>query len=105
MAKAEIDAKLVNATSVVVEYKIKITNEGETDGYVRRVVDYLSSDYRFSSELNKDWYQSDGKLYNTSLANERIQAGETKELTLTVTKQLTENNIGLISNTAELEEV
>ena len=105
MAKAEIDAKLVNSTSVVVEYKIKITNEGETDGYVRSVVDYLSSDYRFSSELNKDWYQSDGKLYNTSLANEKIQAGETKELTLTVTKQLTENKMGLISNTAELEAV
>ncbi len=105
MAKAEIDAKLVNSTSVVVEYKIKITNEGETDGYVRSVVDYLSSDYKFSSELNKDWYQSNGKLYNTSLANEKIQAGETKELTLTVTKQLTENNMGLISNTAELEEV
>ena len=104
MAKAEIDAKLVNATSVIVEYKIKITNEGEAEGYVRKIVDYLSSDYKFSSELNSDWYQSGGKLYNTSLANEKIQPGETKEITLTVTKQLTDNNMGLISNTAEIEE-
>lgn len=105
LAKAEIDSKLINSTSIVVEYKIKITNEGEVDAYVRKIADYISSDYKFSSELNKDWYQSEGKLYNTSLANERIQPGQSKEITLTVTKEMTENNTGLIPNTAEITEV
>ena len=105
MAKAEIDSRLINSTSIVVEYKIRITNEGEVAAYVRNVVDYVSSDYRFSSELNSDWYQTDGKLYNNSLADERLEPGETKELTLTVTKQMTENNTGLIPNTAEIAEV
>ena len=105
LAKAEIDSKLINSTSIVVEYKIKITNEGEVDAYVRKITDYISSDYKFSSELNKDWYQSEGKLYNTSLANERIQPGQSKEITLTVTKEMTENNTGLIPNTAEITEV
>lgn len=41
------------ATTVVVEYTIKVTNEGEVDAYVRKIADYLSSDYKFSSELNK----------------------------------------------------
>ena len=71
LAKAEIDAKLVNATTVVVEYTIKVTNEGEVDAYVRKIADYLSSDYKFSSELNKDWYQADGNVYTTSLANQK----------------------------------
>ena len=104
LAKAEIDAKLINNTNVVVEYKIRITNEGEVPAYVRRVVDYVSSEYTFSSELNSDWYEQDGRLYNASLSNERIEPGESKELTLTLTKKMTENNTGLISNTAEIAE-
>ena len=104
LAKAEIDAKLVNATTVVVEYTIKVTNEGEVDAYVRKIADYLSSDYKFSSELNKDWYQADGNVYTTSLANQKITPGESKEIKLIVTKQMTESNTGLIPNTAEIVE-
>ena len=103
-AKAEIDAKLINNTNVIVEYKIKVTNEGEVDAYIKNIADYVSSDYKFSSELNKDWYQSNGKLYNKSLANEKIKPGESKEITLTLTKKMTENNTGLINNTAEIVE-
>ena len=103
-AKAEIDAKLINNTNVIVEYKIKVTNEGEVDAYIKNIADYVSSDYKFSSELNKDWYQSNGKLYNKSLANEKIKPGESKEIILTLTKKMTENNTGLINNTAEIVE-
>ena len=104
LAKAEIDAKLINSTNVVVEYKIQVTNEGEVDGYVRNIVDYVSKDYKFSSEMNKDWYEQDGKLFNKSLANEKIAPGESKVLTLILTKQMNENNTGKINNTAEIYE-
>ena len=59
---------------------------------------------QFSSELNKDWYQQNGVLYNTSIANDKIVAGETKTLTLTLTKAMNENNTGLVNNTAEIAE-
>ena len=104
LAKAEIDAKQINNTSVVVEYKFVITNEGEVEGYVQKIVDYVSSDYKFSSELNKDWYQEGSNLYNTSLSNTKILPGETKELTLVLTKQMNENNTGLVNNMAEIIE-
>ena len=104
LAKAEIDSKLLNGTSVVVEYKIKITNEGEIAGYIRKVADYISADYEFSSELNKDWYQSNSTLYNDSLANEKIEPGESKDLTLILTKRMSNNNTGLVNNTAEIVE-
>lgn len=104
LAKAEINAKLVNGTIAVVEYKIRVTNEGEVDGYVKKIADYLSADYKFSSELNKDWYQSGNIVYSTSLANSKLAPGESKEITLIVTKQMTENNIGLITNIAEIAE-
>lgn len=103
-AKAEIDAKQLNNTTAVVEYTIRVTNVGEVDAYVRKIADYISKDYKFTSELNKDWYQSGDNLYNTSLSNEKIKPGESKEVKLIVTKQMTENNTGLIRNTAEVVE-
>lgn len=104
LAKAEIHAKQINQTNVVVEYKIKVTNEGEIPGYVKKIEDKIASDYKFSSELNKDWYQSGNIVTNVSLANTRIEPGESKEITLILTKQMTENNTGLINNTAEITE-
>lgn len=104
VAKAELDSKTVNGTTVIIEYELKVTNIGEIDGYVRKIVDYVPSDLKFSSELNKDWYQVGSDLYNASLANEKIAAGESKSVRLTLTKAMTENNTGLINNTAEIAE-
>ena len=103
-AKAEIDAKQLNNTTAVVEYTIKVTNVGEVDAFVKKIADYIPKDYKFTSELNKDWYQSGDTLYNSSLSNEKIKPGESKEVKLIVTKQMTENNTGLIHNTAEVVE-
>ena len=46
----------------------------------------------------------DGNLYSSSLANVKIGPGESKEIKLVLTKQMTEENTGLISNTAEIYE-
>ena len=104
VAKAELDAKKINGTNIIIEYEIKVTNIGEVDGYVRKIVDYMPNDLKFSSELNKEWYKggTTTDLYNTSLANEKIHAGESKTVKLTLTKAMTENNTGLINNTAEI---
>lgn len=104
MAKVELDAKTINGSTVLIEYKIDVTNNGEVPGYAKKIADYATSDLKFSSELNKDWYQVGDTLYTTSLANEKIQAGETKTVTLTLTKAMTENSTGLIPNTAEIAE-
>lgn len=104
LAKAELDGKKINGATVIIEYKIRVSNVGEIDGYVKKIVDYMPNDLKFSSELNKDWYQTSDGLYNTSLANEKILVGEYKEVTLTLTKSMTEDNTGLINNTAEIAE-
>lgn len=104
LAKTEIGAREINGTTVIIEYAIKVTNNGEVEGYAKKVADYIPGDLKFNSELNKDWYQADGKLYNTSLANEKIAAGESKTLKLTLTKAMTENNVGRTNNTAEIVE-
>lgn len=104
LAKAELDAKRINGATVIIEYKIRVSNIGEIDGYAKKIVDYMPNDLKFSSELNKDWYQTSDGLYSTSLANEIIPAGEYREISLTLTKSMTEDNTGLINNTAEIAE-
>ena len=58
----------------------------------------------FNSNLNSDWYVSGDNLYNTSLANTKIEPGETKELTLVLTKQMTDSNTGLVNNKVSIAE-
>ena len=74
---------------MVVKYKFTITNEGVIEGYVKKLADYLPAELKFSSELNKDWYEGkDGVIYNASLANTVIKPGESKEVTLVLTKAM-----------------
>ncbi len=104
MAKIELNRKQVNGTTVIIEYKIVVTNQGEMDGYVKKIADYAPSDLTFSSEINKDWYKEGNVIYNASLANQKIQPGESKAVTLTLTKKMTDSNTGLVANTAEIAE-
>lgn len=106
ITKVEFVEKYLGQTTIVVEYKIVVTNEGAIDGYVKKIADYLPSEMSFSSELNRDWYMNEnGTIYNASLANTKIQPGETKEVTLILTKSINENSLGTINNTAEIYEV
>lgn len=105
LAKLDLSEKTIEGTNIIIEYKIRITNEGGVAGYAKKVVDYLPKDMKFSSELNKDWYTSEnGNIFSSSLANTLIQPGETKELTLVLTKKMTGENTGLINNNAEIYE-
>lgn len=106
LAKVEIPAKELSNATVIVNYKIVVTNEGAIGNYVKKIVDYVPSGMKFNSELNRDWYQStNGDLYNSSLANVKLESGESKEVTLTLTKQMTDSNTGIVNNNAELYEV
>lgn len=102
IAKVEIAAKQLNGSKVTIEYTLHVTNTGEVEGYVKNLVDDMPSSLTFNPALNPNWYQSDTKLYDTSLENSKIQPGETKSVTLLLTKTMTENNTGSISNTAEI---
>lgn len=107
ITKREIYAKDVNNSSIIVEYKIVVTNEGQVAGYAKKLIDYLPEDAKFNSEINKDWYlaNNNGALYNTSLENTKIEPGQSKEVTLILSVNITDKNIGkLINNNAEIYE-
>ena len=106
LAKIEVLGKNVGKSSVAIEYKIIVTNEGAVPGYAKKIVDYLPEGVGFNTELNRDWYLSEnGNVYNASLANTIIKPGESKELTLVVTKKITEDSLGTpLNNNAEIYE-
>ena len=59
----------------------------------------------FNSGMNQEWFTgSDGNLYTNSLSNVEIQPGETKTFKLVLSKQMTDENLGTVSNTAEIVE-
>lgn len=103
LAKVEINGRHIDGSIVVVEYEIEVKNEGEVEGYVKEVIDYMPKDLEFSSEINKDWYiGADGNLHNMSLSNKAIKPGESKVLNLILTKQMTAQNTGRSVNIAEI---
>ena len=104
-AKIDFESKYADSSTMVVEYKIIVTNEGAIPGYVKKIADYLPNEMKFSTELNQDWYEGkDGTIYNIALANTIINPGESKEVKLVLTKNMTKESFGLITNKAEIYE-
>lgn len=105
VAMVQLATKNVEYATVLVEYSIKVTNEGQIPGYAKSIIDYLPNEMEFNAELNSTWYLgNDGKAYNTTLANTLINPGESKIITLILTKKMTGENTGTARNTVELFE-
>ncbi len=103
IAKVELSNNYVEYATVLVEYTIKVSNDGQVAGYAKSIVDYIPEGMEFSSELNNSWYKDkEGNGYNTSLANTLLQPGETKEIKLVLSRKMTGENTGAIRNTAEI---
>lgn len=105
LGKIDIPGKYLDSTTATIEYKIKIKNEGAVDGIAKKIVDYIPNDLSFDEANNSGWYKDkDGNIYNNTLTNTIIKPGETKELKLILTKKMTGENTGTITNRAEIYE-
>ncbi len=105
LGKIDIPGNYLKSTTVTMQYKIIVKNDGAVAGTAKKVVDYIPSDLKFDNSQNAGWYiGTDGNLYNETLANTILQPGESKELTLILTKKMTEDNTGLVTNKAEIYE-
>ena len=106
LAKVEIKSKEIQGAIVVVEYKIVVTNEGEIPTSANKVIDYIPNGLEFSSELNNDWsINRTGELVNNSLSGQKIEPGQSTELTLLLTKYMNSNSTGTFTNIAEIGEI
>jgi hypothetical protein len=93
------------SSTVIIEYKIVVKNEGNVPGYAKKIVDYIPDDLKFSAELNPNAYiGKDGNIYSEELSKTVINPGESKEITLVLSKKMTGENTGTVVNTAEIAE-
>ena len=101
LAKLEISAKDLDKTTVELHYQIIVKNEGNVQGKVVQIADYLPRDTILNLEQSKDWYLgNDGNVYNDSLANTFINPGETRVLNLVLIRNMTSENTGVLGNKA-----
>ena len=102
-AKVDVAAKDQNNATIAVTYKIKVTNEGQIAGRVDSIVDKIPQGLEFSSSLNSDWYAgNDRNIYNDTVANTVLKAGDSIEVSLVLTKRMNSNGYGLVNNKAEI---
>lgn len=104
LAKTDIRAKEIKGSIVTAKYKIVVTNSGEAPTLVGTIVDNIPNGFEFNSSNNTNWKEkSENKIINTSLANKKIKAGESVEVSLNLIKSMDENSTGTFSNVAYLE--
>lgn len=107
LAKTEIASKYVSGSTVYIEYTMTVTNVGDVAGYAKKIIDYIPEGMSFNSSLkdNQGWYTgTDGNLYYTGLSETELKSNEAKTIKLVLTKQMTEENTGLVHNIAEIYE-
>lgn len=103
LAKVEIDKKEISGATLLIEYEIEIVNEGDVEGYVTDIMDYLPKELTFSSEMNPEWYKgTDNNLHYMALEPKPIKPGESQKVKLVLTRSLKNNSTGTVKNTAEI---
>ena len=102
-AKIEIHSKQYVGSTIVIEYKIRVTNIGDLDGKVYEIIEEIPSELDFHSELNNGWTMSLANTYsNISFANRDIKPGESIEAVITLSKKLDNDTAGNIKTVAKL---
>lgn len=103
IAKVELTSKEMKDSTSVVEYNIKISNNGDVAGFAKSIMNYVPSGMTFNSQMNPDWYQTkDGILHCVSIADDLIQPGESRDIKLILTKKNGNNELGLTRGRSEI---
>ena len=103
--KIEIHRNDINSTSIQFVYTVKVTNQGEIEGYATEVKDHIPEGLSFSKASNPDWEQvSDGVIVTDALAKTLLKPGESAEVTVVLDWVRNSENIGRFINIAEISE-
>ena len=103
IVKVELHRKKLNQVEVKFRYKIRVTNEGDIAGYVKEITDYIPEGLKFVAEDNPGWTDEGNNVISTTLTESiLLQPGEYTELEVVLTWINSEDNMGVMTNIAEI---
>ena len=98
LSKLEIKTSEVKNTNLIAEYNIKVTNKGEVEGKVK-VIEEIPEGFEIIEGLEEWTPRIDGTLER----EEELEAGQSKDIKISLRWVNTENNLGTKTNKAGLE--
>ena len=105
VVKVELNRKKLSTVTVKFNYSIRITNEGDIEGYAKEIKDYIPQGLKFVAQDNKDWKDEGNNVISTrQLENTLLKPGESKEISVILTWINGNNNLGQKINLAEISE-
>ncbi|MBO5479087.1 MAG: isopeptide-forming domain-containing fimbrial protein [Clostridia bacterium] len=103
VVKVDLKAKDLKKVIVKFKYKIKVTNEGEIEGYVKELKDYIPDGLKFDAKDNPKWKQiSDKQVTTDQLKDLLLKPGESATVDIILTWENSDKNLGLKVNWAEI---
>lgn len=114
IVKIDIKSNKVNKTDVIINYNMRVTNNGDLEGYVDEITDYIPQGLEFVqedniSETGEEYWTLNGtdqivtgEAYNQILENTLLQPGEYIEVSVKLRWVQDVENFGLITNYAEI---
>lgn len=105
LAKVELSRKDSENVGVTIQYAITVINNGEIEGYAKKIVDYIPQGFEIANESKQTWTKEGDLISSTVLTNEVIRPGESKTINLVLTKNTQEEATGTYSNTAEIAQI
>ena len=104
VVKVEINKKRLEDTVVKFRYSIRVKNEGEIAGYATELSDYIPNGLKFNQADNPNWTTIDGKITTDALKETLLNPGDTATVDLLLTWDNDENNMGVMTNVAEISQ-
>lgn len=104
VVKVEVNKKRMNNTVIKFRYSIRITNEGEIAGHALEISDYIPKGLKFNQADNPQWKEVDGKIVTDQLKDTLLQPGSHADVEVLLTWVNSEDNMGVMVNTAEISE-
>lgn len=105
VVKVELHRKKLNEVTVKFRYSIRVYNQGDIEGYAKEVTDYVPEGLKFVAEDNQGWTDEGNNVISTRLLeNTLLQPGEYADVEVILTWINNQENMGVMTNTAEISE-
>lgn len=105
--KIEIKGEKVETQEIILTYVIKVSNIGEVDGKIGKIIDQIPEGFSFEVSDNKDYWNIKDRreIINTTFKDKELKVGESAEFVINVEWNNDAGNFGNKVNTVEIKEL